>query len=343
MCKKPLLILGTILIMASPVNADVQVWTPGQVPNLSSGQTPAASAPNAPSVAPSTAEPAPANDQQELTIAKADYVARSNRIQHFSESIDIPKGQEKLRLTLTYHNGTNTQPGFKWLRIASPSMNYVTEAAFAADKTLTVDVTGDLTWGTNQLLISAQGPAGAVFGWKLTTIRPLVTGVSPNVVSPGNSLIITGNNFCPAPADNIVQITRQNAKCISANRDKLIVEVPEDAKGGENSVHVIVGGIDAGTANFAINATPYLSGLSANWLPPGQQLTIYGENFSPNMTDNRVYVGPLQAQVVAATITSITIIAPLQYGGYTWGYYQPVRVSVNGIKARNQLTVSVAD
>jgi hypothetical protein len=56
-----------------------------------------------------------------------------------------------------------------------------------------------------------------------------------------------------------------------------------------------------------------------------------------------VYIGPLQAQIVNATTTSITVIAPPAYGGYTWGYYQPVKVWVNGVRVRNQLTISVAD
>jgi hypothetical protein len=283
------------------------------------------------------------NHQNMITISEQEFVADSTKRQHFNGSINVPKGQEQLALTLTYYNGVQRAPSFTWLRIASASMNYITEAAFTSDKTAVVDVTGELTWGGNQVLISGEGPKGALIGWRLTTPKPYISSISPLTVTPGNTIIVNGSNFCPDASANVVVINNHAAQCVSATADRIIVQVPQDAKGGENSMHVVVAGIDAGTSKFMVNAAPHLTSVSASWVPPGNQFTINGEGFSPDVNGNRVYIGPLQAQIVNATTTSITVIAPPAYGGYTWGYYQPVKVWVNGVRVRNQLTISVAD
>lgn len=278
--------------------------------------------------------------QEPLTLAESKlFVAPSTAIQRLSESINLVKGQEKLQLMLTYYNGTSTQPGFTMLRISSPSMNYVTEHAFV-NKTFSSNVTGELTWGGNQLLITAQGPKGAEFGWRLTTPKPVLTGITPQTVMSGGTLTVSGTNLCPDVLGNIVQINGKEAHCISASADKIVVKIPDDATGGANNVAVSVAGINAGTLPFTVNATPYLKNLSASWVPVGGEFTIYGEGFDSNPAHITVFVGPLQAPIVSSTPTSITCTIPAGFGGMPWGYYQPVKVTVNGNKARNQLTVS---
>jgi hypothetical protein len=69
-----------------------------------------------------------------------------------------------------------------------------------------------------------------------------------------------------------------------------------------------------------VKKTPGFFFVSVKWrrrssnLLDGNQFTINGEGFSPGMNGNRVYIGPLQAQIVNATTTSITVIAPPAYG-----------------------------
>jgi len=286
--------------------------------------------------------PAQAQQQKLITLAEAQYTAPTAAVQHITESINLNKGQEKLQLTLTYYNGTETKAGYRWLRISSASMNYVTEKEFV-NKTFSTDVTGDLTWGGNQLLIAADGPPGAYFAWRLTTPQPIVTSVTPQTVFPGGSVVVTGTNLCPDAKGNQVQVNGSPAQIISAAADKLVVQVPEEAKGGNNSVQVTVAGVNAGTLNFNVNAIPYLKSLSRSWLPPGAPLTIYGEGFSGDAGSVSVFIGPLRAPVLSSTINSITVSAPADFGGMPWGYYMPVKVTVNGVRARNQLTVSCSE
>ncbi len=283
----------------------------------------------------------PAYAQEQVTLAESKlFVAPAATVQHTSEFISIAKGQEKLQLNLTYYNGTSTAPEFSMLRISSPSMNYVTEKSFAGGKTFSSDVTGDLTWGGNQILITAQGPKGATFGWRLTTPKPTLTSITPQSVYAGGKVTINGTNLCSDILGNDVQINNTKAHCISASSDQIVVQVPEDATGGSNTIAVNVAGLNAGKLPFNVNAVPYLKSLSQTWLPVGAPLTIYGEGFDPNPTHISVFMGPLRAPIVSSTPTSITVTIPDGYAGLPWGYNQPLKVTVNGVKARNVLFVS---
>ena len=285
----------------------------------------------------------PAYADGEIVVSQSKpYVATSNQVQHISETINLEKGQEKLQLTLTYYNGSDTTPGFSWIRIASPTMHFVSERDFAGKHELSVDVTNELTWGGNQLLVTADGPKGATFAWKLTTSEPSVSKMIPDQAIPGHSVTILGSNFSSDPDANQVFFGTHKARCLSASSDKLIVQVPDYVDGANSSVRVVVGGMEAGALTAAVVSTPYLSSLSANWVPPGSQFTIYGQGFSPNASDISVFVGPLQAQIVSVSMTSITCIAPVGFAGEPWGFYQPVKVQVRGMPARNRLTISIS-
>lgn len=279
----------------------------------------------------------------EVVLAQSQpMVAPNNQIQRMTETINLQKGQEKLQLTLTYYNGSASAPGFKWLRIASPTMHFVSENEFGGKRSLSVDVTGELTWGGNQMLITAGGQRGSTFSWKLTTNQPTVTSLNPSQVSPGHSVTILGSNFSSDPDANVVMFGSHRARCLSASSDKLIVQVPDYADSSSSKVSVSVGGMEAGTLAATVASYPYLSSLSASWVPPGSQFTIYGEGFSPNQSDISVYVGPLQCQIVSVSPTEITVVAPVGYAGEPWGFYQPVKVQVRGVPARNQLTISIS-
>ena len=273
------------------------------------------------------------------------YVASSDKIQHFQEFVDLHKGQERLNLTLTYVNGSATAPKFDWLRISSSSMNFLTEQSFAGKSTFSENVSGELTWGSNQILIGGRGPKGATFNWTLTTPQPEITGISPTTITPGNTLTITGTNLCPDPVGNTVSIGKTEGKIISASSDTLTVRVPEDCTEG-GVVKVEVAGITAVSQHpikIGLNSQPIMSNVSNAWLPPGYTFTVTGANFGSNPDQTQVYIGPLQCQVTGVTPTTITAITPAAYNGYTWGYYQPIKILIAGTRARGSLQISVAD
>lgn len=282
---------------------------------------------------------------EEITIAESspNLVATSAAAINTSQSIDLQKGQEKLQLYLTYYNGDATAPSFKTLRISSSSLPYVTEQAFGKEKSFTTNVTGDLGWGGNQILITAQGPKGATFGWRLTTPKPLITSVSPEAVGAGSTLAINGTNLCADPADNQVSINGKQAQVVSATSTQIVVKVPETAGNGPGSVTVSGAGLDAGKLPITINGVPYLKSLSATWAWLNAPVTITGENFGTNPANVAVYMGQLRAPVDSVTPTQIVFRVPTGFNNGTWGYNQPLKVIVNGVRSRNTLIMSTGD
>jgi len=292
-----------------------------------------------------------ADDWITLAQQPQPLVAKSVQVVHDSETINIQKGQEKLQLFLTYYDGTATAPSYKWLRISSPSMNYVTEQQFAGQKSLTLNVSGELTWSDNQILIAGAGPVGATFGWILRTPKPTVTGTSTNSVYSGNTITINGTNFCSQANDDQVTIGGQPARIISATPTQIVVEVPEETKSGNLPIAVKVAGIDIPTGvTIAVTAQPYLRSLSAAFVAPGDSITIYGEGFSANVSNDEVYIGPFKCPIINATENSLTVqaVGALSDGWFSpniagMGAFFPVKVIVNGIKARNTLSVRSSD
>lgn len=290
---------------------------------------------------------APAN-AEDITIAESspNLVATSDATINTSQSINLQKGQEKLQLFLTYYNGDATAPGFTALRISSSSLPYVSEQAFGKGKSITTNVTGDLGWGGNQILITAKGPKGATFGWRLTTPKPVITSLSPELVGSGSTLAINGTNLCSDPADIEVQINGKRAQVVSATSSQIVVKVPDTASGGATSVTVSGAGLDAGKLPVTISAVPFLKGLSTTWAWLNTPVTITGENFGTNPANVAVYMGPLRAPVDSVTPTQIVFRVPEGFGAQgapTWGFNQPLKVLVNGVRSRNTLIMSTGD
>jgi hypothetical protein len=301
-----------------------------------------------------TLSPVLADDSDWITLAQSTQplvVTNPAKAVHNSEAINLQKGQEKLQLFLTYFDGTETAPSFKWLRIASPSMNYVSEQQFGGKKSLTMNVSGELTWSDNQLLVSGAGPAGASFSWILRTPKPTVTGISTQSVFSGNPVTITGTNFCSDADSDKVSIGGKPARIISASPTQLVVSVPEETKSGNLPIDVNVAGISVPTGiNLQIQAQPYLRSLSSTFAAPGTTLTIYGEGFSSDVNQDVVYVGQFNCPVVSATSDSITIsiVGALSDPWFapniaSTGAFYPIKVMVGGVKARNVLTVRCSD
>jgi hypothetical protein len=281
-----------------------------------------------------------AEDYVTLDRGKA-FVAPDNKVQRFTQNINLAKGQDKLDLKLTYYNGTATAPGFKWLRINSSTMSYLTEAQFAGKKELTVDVTGELGPGGNQLLIEAGGVQGSTFDWQLTTEAPLVLSVVPETPQAGGTITVTGKNFSSDPTADVATVGGQALQCIHSSPTNLVFKIPEEFNAGAGSLKLEVGGLGTGESKLSIAAgSPILKGVSVPWVAPGYNFEIYGGPFSPTAAGNKVTVGPFDAEVVHAGIQTLTVQAPVGFAGNPWGVHQPIRVWSNGARARNILTIN---
>ncbi len=289
-------------------------------------------------------QPAHADQSKLVLLARSQqFTGNADKVQRFSDTIQLNKGQEKLRLILVYNNGSSTQPAFKWIRISSSSMSYVTEQNFKGKNLLETDVTGELGVGGNQILVTAGGPPGAVFTWELYTMQPTVNSIHPTVVQPGETATILGTNLCPSVTAETVTINGSAAHCLSATSNSVVVQVPEELRSGEAIVKVSSAGLNCNEIACTVSAAPRLTKLSGSWVGVGSPLTIYGDGFGNDPSKIIVYVGPTEVPVDSSTANQITVTIPGTYITAWAGYYMPVKVIVNGVKASNTLTVSCAD
>ena len=300
---------------------------------------------------PVTLRSASADTNAPITLSQSQlYVAPDTAVHRLSQSINLQKGQDKLQLDLTYYDGTAKAPSMTLLRINSPTMNFLTEQQFRGKKELSIDASGDLTWGGLQLMIQAQGPKGAEFGWRVTTPKPGVTSVYPTTAGAGETVTLTGTNFCADAAYNVVTFNGVAGQCIDASAKRIVVRLPQELTTGSVTGKVSVAGLDGGGFSLSAEAVPTVTGFGQNvqtqangnlYAWPGEQISITGSGFSTNAAQTKVTIGPFTCDIVGATADSITVIAPLGFSGQPWGVHQPVKVWVNGTRALNSLYINV--
>lgn len=268
-----------------------------------------------------------AADGDVVVFQSGPYVAKDEKVQHFSEYIDLGDGDTyKLPLTITFQNGSKTAPAFKWIEIASPSTPLITGKQFV-DGRFSMNVSGDLGPGINQYLMTGAGPAGATFSFKITTPPVSARTLYPKVVNPGQQVMITGSNFCSDKTVDKVTVNGESAQVLSASPGQIVFEVPAALATGTYPVLVKVGSQSTQPLLLKTAAVPRITGFSRQVVLPGEQVTIYGENFSPDSDLDSVYVAGLQATVVAADTGELTVILPENVMEW-FRWYVPVVVRV---------------
>ena len=85
-------------------------------------------------------------------------------------------------------------------------------------------------------------------------------------------------------------------------------------------------------AAWATTGVPAIQNVSPLSGPSGTVVTIAGANFNPTASSNMVFFGAVQASVLAATATNLTVTVPVS------ATFAPVTVTVGGLTARANLS-----
>lgn len=80
---------------------------------------------------------------------------------------------------------------------------------------------------------------------------------------------------------------------------------------------------------------PSITSFAPTAAPVGAQVTITGSNFSPNALENIVFFGTVKANIISASVSSLTVTVP--YGST----YKPISVTTNGLTAYSRLPFTV--
>ena len=127
-------------------------------------------------------------------------------------------------------------------------------------------------------------------------VTPNIVSFSPITAKCGETVTITGTNFDPTPANNIVRFRSDPAKVLTASATQLTVVVPDDAQSGFMTVEIKVNGVaKIGTANVGFIADACNVSVDEINNEFGK---VYYANNSLNIVANNASKGVKQVQIM---------------------------------------------
>ncbi|MBX9721991.1 MAG: IPT/TIG domain-containing protein, partial [Candidatus Obscuribacterales bacterium] len=183
-----------------------------------------------------------------LAASGGPYVIRNSTIEKFNDNIVIPEEYWRAPLSLVCTNGSDTEPGFAWVRmfllpdeqdqdlqpLAQPvGRLLVNEDSFLASARIYLDMSGQLKRGRNRIFIEGAGRVGAVYSWEIRTIgKPdLYMPATASTIS-GAWLNISGAGFSLRPDENTVQVGMYKLPVAESNSNNLKVFIPRGMPAG---------------------------------------------------------------------------------------------------------------
>lgn len=166
---------------------------------------------------------------------------------------------------------------------------------------------------------------------------PRLVSIAPRTYVSGGTAIISGYWFSEKPEDNVVLIDGSQATVTAATKDRLTIVLPAHAD-GDVEVRVSVGGVKSPDILPFTYATLPGKDVSITAISPpegyvGDDITLFGDNFSTTASENSVLFGDAAATVTTATRKALTVKAP----EHTLGAVT-VKVTVNGKDATARFT-----
>ncbi len=195
----------------------------------------------------------------------------------------------------------------------------LTAASFATPFNLTVTAprgitTGDLNLdGKPELIISRAAGLLVVYENLIPNTFPTITSFTPTSGPTGTTVVITGTNFDPVPANNTVMFNGATAVVSASTSTSITVKVPAAATTGP--ITVTVGGNTAtSSTNFVVTPPPAITSFSPTSTLAGSTVVITGTNFSPTPADIAVTINGVPAIITASTSTTISVTVPAGAG-----------------------------
>jgi len=155
---------------------------------------------------------------------------------------------------------------------------------------------------------SATGP---LFTYSI--LAPHILTISPTTGYPFTTVTITGNNFSATVTNDVVLFNNVKATILSADTNRLQVQVPLPPSYPQTSipVTVTVNGMTSNGIQFQyINYVPTITSINPTSGIAGTQVTITGTNFLIDTSKMTVLFNGVKAAFVSAGTTKLTVTAP---------------------------------
>jgi hypothetical protein len=186
------------------------------------------------------------------------------------------------------------------------------QVSSASDKQLSVSVPASLAaTGPVDVAVSVETRAGRTKPVTLKVYRaPKVTSAEPDVVMPGDEVVLKGQNLSGKPLS--VNIGGMVAEVKEAQSDLVRITIPNlpITEGRKVLVSVQIGPDSAKPAEIMFGRLPLVLGASPNRGSAGDKVIVRGRGFDPNPKANLVTFSGQPALVLAATANELTVAAP---------------------------------
>ncbi|MBW7468673.1 IPT/TIG domain-containing protein [Pontibacter aydingkolensis] len=137
---------------------------------------------------------------------------------------------------------------------------------------------------------------------------PVFSSFSPAEGIFGSTVTLQGKQLDQSLIQSI-KLGSYNCEIISNNGTTLLVKVPAQAVTGKFEI-VTKGGKTVSSSAFIVWHQPAINSLSKHTDKVGATISINGENFAAAKERNKVMFGQVQAQVLSATTTQLTVKVP---------------------------------
>jgi hypothetical protein len=168
-----------------------------------------------------------------------------------------------------------------------------------------------------------------VVGAFLLRGSPVLTAVTPDRARPGDTIVLTGENFSSTPAQNEVVFGDVPGEVAEASPTQLKVVVPSmrlvPGQDTPISLKVRRGGRESAARDLTVFQAPKVARLSPEVAMPGEEISIEGTGWRDNAT---VRFGAQPAEIVTSSSSLLRVRVPAVEGAP--GTTVPVVVTVGG-------------
>jgi len=138
-------------------------------------------------------------------------------------------------------------------------------------------------------------------------ITPEVTDFHPAKGTFGDIITISGRDF---RAGSVVKFADYDAEVISTTSHEIKVRVPDELDQSEAKITVILNTQEHETNNSFQLLPPEITSLAGSTEYIGNTITVSGNNFSPIVTNNKVFFEENEARIVRASVNELQVEVP---------------------------------
>lgn len=144
-----------------------------------------------------------------------------------------------------------------------------------------------------------------------------ITAIEPDTLVPGGMAVITGSNFAPTPAQNVVHVDGVRATVLTANASRLVVQLPARSAFRCDLPHAATVAVNAAGLN-ATRSHPLVVAAPRSLFPGESVLVLDGADVRCNELlggGGRYLVGVINTQPLASASTGFQLRGAALGGG----------------------------